>query len=105
MSNYPASYANVNRNYVNTTSSSFSAPMGSNETSRQYGLKFGGYRKMKKSRRKKRKHVGTRRRRSQRGGYHQYGSNIPHTTSYSTAGNVLGYTQSMLAMPTPFHKL
>ena len=40
----------------------------------------------------------------QRGGYHQYGSNIPNTPSYSTGGH-LNPSLSALANPIPFQGL
>jgi hypothetical protein len=50
-----------------------------------------------------RKMRGTLKRNKQRGGYHQYQSNIPNTPSYSTGGH-LSASSSALANPVP-HKV
>ncbi len=107
MSNFP--WSNINRNYVNLTSSSY-PHMGSNETSKQFGLPLPAHKGGRRSRKTRKVRKGKKGRKGRRktrqyGGYYQYGSNIGHTTSYSTAGNILDYSNSMLANPTPFHKL
>ena len=86
----------------------YSATMGSNETSQQYGLIRPPY--QTGGRRKKRSRFIRRRKsraksRKQRGGYNQYASNLATRTSYSTADNMLSYKNSMLANPTPFHRI
>jgi len=40
-----------------------------------------------------------------KGGYYQYGSNIPNTPSYSVAGSTLSPSMVGLANPPPIHSL
>jgi hypothetical protein len=66
----------------------------------------GGKKHMKNSRRirKSRKHKQNKQRKHQKGGYHQYMSNIPHSAQYGASFDVTPST-SMLANPGPIQKL
>jgi len=62
-------------------------------------LKFG--KSKRRVLKKSKKSASRRNTRRQRGGYHQYMSNVPYTPSYSTGGQ-LPASESALANPVPF---
>ena len=109
MSNYPPQ-ENVNRNFTSITSSAFSGPMGSNESSRQYGLPLpsqqGGRRRRRTFRKKPKRRRGKGSRfatRSNKRRLYRGGACIQ--SAYSSAGVNLNYKNSALANPIPFQKI
>ena len=70
---------------------------------RKFSKLFQSFKKKKigKKHSQKRSNKNKRRTKKQRGGYHQYMSNVPFTPSYSVAGVNLKASSSALANPPP----